>query len=138
MKRSAFRTLASNAVGLAIKSILAMPIADTQCGAKVFSPDLAAYCFKSNFITKWLFDVEIFLRARKCLGGRSVMRCLREVQLKEWVEVEGSKLTLKDSMKMPIQLARIVMGYHVAPAVSQAPRSLQLAGTRLMTTLNLL
>lgn len=138
VKRSAFRTFASDAVGLAIRSILAMPIADTQCGAKVFSPDLAAYCFQSNFITKWLFDVEIFLRARKCLGGKSVMRCLSEVQLKEWVEVDGSKLTLKDSVKMPLQLARIVMGYHVAPVVSQAPRTLQVAGTRLMTSLNLL
>ncbi len=139
VKRSAARNLASNVIGLAIKSILAMPISDTQCGAKVFSPDLAAYCFQSHFLTKWLFDVEIFLRARKCLGGgRSVMRKLREVQLKEWVEVEGSKLTLKDSMKMPLQLARIVMGYHVTPAVSQAPRSLQIAGTRLMTSLNLL
>ena len=95
IKRSFFRSVASDIVGVMIRSILRLPIQDTQCGAKVFDARLAQSCFRSGFVTRWLFDVELFIRARKEYGRKRLMKMIVEKPLNAWVEVEGSKLTLE-------------------------------------------
>lgn len=35
---------------------------DTQCGCKLFKREIVESCFKNEFISEWLFDIEIFLR----------------------------------------------------------------------------
>lgn len=117
IQRTFLRDLASNGVGKFINRIIGLPIKDTQCGAKVFSRDLASRIFNRSFISKWLFDVELFIRAKNFFGKDNVMKSIEEKAIKEWEEIEGSKITLRDSMKFPLQLCKIAMEYNVAPKV---------------------
>ena len=93
-----------------------MPIKDTQCGAKVFKRTAASNIFKKNFQSRWLFDVEIFIRAKR-LFGETVMQKIQEVALLSWEEIEGSKITLKDSLKFPLELLEIGFDYNIKPQV---------------------
>ena len=121
IQRSAFREMASNVVGLLVRFIIGMPVKDTQCGAKVFSRTTADYLFSQPFMSRWLFDVELFVRMKK-LFGSIVMERVEEVALMAWEEVDGSKITLKDSMRFPLQLLEIGYEYKVKPQIDSAFR----------------
>ena len=112
--RSAFRKFASSIIGMMITFLIGMPIKDTQCGAKVFTRLTAGYLFDTAFLSRWLFDVELFIRMKN-LYGDATMSKVQEVGLLEWEEVEGSKITLKDSLKFPTQLLEIGFDYKVRP-----------------------
>ncbi|MTB52180.1 glycosyltransferase [Lewinella sp. W8] len=136
--RSLFRTIASGVAGTMIRAILRLPVQDTQCGAKVFDADLARSCFRQGFVTRWLFDVELFIRARKQYGRRNIMYRIHEQPLREWVHVEGSKLTLKDSVMIPVQLMKIFLAYDLRPALTLSPQRINRWSYRLRASLNLL
>ena len=137
IERTFFRSLASKIIGLMIRAVLRLPIHDTQCGAKVFNADLARSCFRSSFVTKWLFDVELFIRARKQYGRKRLMEQIVEKPLKEWIHVEGSKITLKDSIEIPSQLWKILFNYDIRPVFSIAPRKVKTFSHKLRASLNL-
>ncbi|MCB9082623.1 MAG: glycosyltransferase family 2 protein [Lewinellaceae bacterium] len=137
IERTFFRSLASKAVGLLIRSVLRLPIHDTQCGAKVFSAPLARLAFQSSFVTRWLFDVELFIRARKYFGRKAIMEKIAEQPLKQWVHVEGSKITLQDSLQIPGQLWRIFFTYEVQPTLNATSTVVGSWSYRLMTNLNI-
>lgn len=138
IKRTFFRSLTSKVAGLMIRSILRLPIHDTQCGAKVFHADLARSCFDRRFVTRWLFDVELFIRARKRYGRKGIMNRILEKPLQGWVHVDGSKITLRDSLEIPSQLLKILFTYDIQPNLALAPRKVNAWSRRVMTTLNLL
>ena len=122
VERTALRDLFSKFVKLFIQMILKMPINDTQCGAKVFHRSLVPIIFELSFLTSWLFDVEMFIRVKGFYGTHQVMNYIYEQPLKKWVHMEDSKLTLKDSVKIPLMLANIWMSYNVLnsfPVVDQ-------------------
>ena len=52
--------MAGRVIATIISEILQIKVYDTQCGCKVFSRDLASEVFIDEFISRWLFDVEIF------------------------------------------------------------------------------
>lgn len=114
IERSRFRKLASWIIGTLIKIIVGLPIKDTQCGAKVFTRATALTVFNTSFQSRWLFDVEIFIRLKKHFQN-NVLDKIEEVALLSWEEVEGSKITLKDSLKFPLQLIEIGIDYNVKP-----------------------
>lgn len=116
IERSAFRKLASMMVGMIIKLIVGMPIKDTQCGAKVFTRELANEIFQVPFQSRWLFDVEIFIRVNNIFKNES-MNKIEEIALDNWEEVEGSKITLMDSLKFPLQLFEIGFDYKLRPKI---------------------
>jgi len=92
--------------------ILKLPVYDTQCGAKLFrrTATLPAL-FTEPFLTRWIFDVEILAR---WLAARSVdeaERCIVELPLTEWRDVDGSKLSFWDFLRTPKELARLRMRY---------------------------
>ncbi len=118
MERSKFRQTASFAIGKFIKSIVGLDIKDTQCGAKVFSREIAKVVFKDSFLSKWLFDVEVLIRVKNHFGKNNAMQYLNEVALSKWEEVEGSKITLRDSIQFPLQLCRIAYDYNIKPQLS--------------------
>ena len=64
-----------------------------------------------------MFDVELFIRAKNLFGKDNVMKSIEEKAIKNWEEIDGSKITLKDIMKFPLQLCKIAMEYNVAPRV---------------------
>ncbi len=73
--------------------------------------DIVENMFTKPFITKWLFDVEIFIRMRKFYGAEKAKSMICEQPLKRWVHADGSKLSMKDSVKIVGQLAKIAISY---------------------------
>ena len=107
------RRIISLTINLIIRTILSMDFKDTQCGAKVFSKDAIGIAFNQKFITKWIFDVEIFMRMRKHYTLEKAKKLLCEQPLKRWVHADGSKLSMKDSVKIVIQLFQIAWFYRI-------------------------
>lgn len=105
------RKLISMSINLIIRTILKMPFNDTQCGAKVMDKSLIPLVFNKPFITKWLFDVEMFMRMRKHYGKAKAKELICEQPLKRWIHADGSKLSMKDSVKIVGQLAKIAITY---------------------------
>ncbi|MDC8005683.1 glycosyltransferase [Aureisphaera galaxeae] len=113
IKRDGFRLLLSNIIKLCICRLIKMPIRDTQCGAKVFTKSIIPVVYGNAFVSRWLFDVEIFLRLRKYLGSKNVMSRICEQPLMRWVHVEDSRLGLRDSIRIPFRLLSIWLVYSV-------------------------
>ncbi len=94
-----------------VAQLLGLAIYDTQCGAKVFrTSDELQSLFQAPFLSRWIFDVEIIARSiqsrkRDSLPPTSSIIC--EMPLKTWVDVEGSKLKLKDFFLVARDLVRI-------------------------------
>ncbi|RAJ77409.1 glycosyl transferase family 2 [Chitinophaga dinghuensis] len=105
------REIISKVINLIIRNILGMSFQDTQCGAKVMATEIIPYTFHEKFITRWLFDVEIFMRIKKQYGKDMVSSLIYEQPLKRWIHADGSKLSMKDSLKIVGQLARIAVHY---------------------------
>lgn len=105
------RKIISMTINMIIQKILGMPFKDTQCGAKIMDKEIASTMFNKKFITKWLFDVEIFMRMRTHFGKNEAKRMICEQPLKRWIHADGSKLSMKDSVKIVGQLAQIALVY---------------------------
>ncbi|SNR16495.1 response regulator [Tenacibaculum jejuense] len=108
-KQSA-RQLISLTINFIIQKILGMKFKDTQCGAKIIDKDVIPLLFEKKFITRWLFDVEMFLRLKKKYGEEA-KQLICEQPLKRWVHADGSKLSMKDSLKIAFQLTKIATHY---------------------------
>jgi len=80
---------------------------DTQCGAKIFSKEIIPIAFSRPFFTSWLFDVEVFIRLKK--ENQLAQAC--EFPLKEWRDIEGSKLSWKTSFKIIKELYLLNKNY---------------------------
>ncbi len=106
------RKIISITINLIIQKILGMPFKDTQCGAKIMDKEIACTMFNKKFITKWLFDVEIFMRMRTHYGKNEAKKMICEQPLKRWIHADGSKLSMKDSVKIVGQLAQIAVVYN--------------------------
>jgi len=112
INKESARKLISMTINFIIQKILGMPFKDTQCGAKIMDRDIANNMFNNKFITRWLFDVEIFIRMRKKYGKKQVQDLICEQPLKRWIHADGSKLSMKDSVKIVGQLAQIAVHYN--------------------------
>ena len=98
-----FATLASMA--------LQLPIYDTQCGAKLIHSSVAKELFAEKFMTRWLFDVEIFARIIHAKGRPYVLDHTLELPLNEWYEIGGSKVNWSHAFLVPLQLFKIRRKY---------------------------
>jgi glycosyltransferase involved in cell wall biosynthesis len=105
------RGIISKSINLMICWILGMNFQDTQCGAKVMTKDMAEAAFRKPFLTRWLFDVEIFMRMKVLYGKDRVNEYICEQPLKRWIHAEDSKLSMKDSFKIIFQLFQITYSY---------------------------
>lgn len=106
------RKIISMTINFIIVSILGMPFRDTQCGAKIMRKDLIPVAFNKPFLTKWLFDVEIFMRMKGFFGKQKAQEMICEQPLKRWIHADGSKLSMKDSAKIGFQLLNIYWNYN--------------------------
>lgn len=59
---------------------------DTQCGAKIFRPSAVPVVCQKEFVSRWLFDLEMYLR----LGHDRIVEC----PTLSWRDVPGSKISL--------------------------------------------
>lgn len=114
INRDDSRSLFSSIIKKFIKVILKTSFQDTQCGAKIFQRDLVPFLFDQPFMTPWLFDVEIFLRLQKKFGKTTLQKGVLEFPLMYWTEVGDSRLKLKDTIRIPSQLAVLYYKYHIS------------------------
>lgn len=105
------RAIISKTINFIIRKTLEMDFRDTQCGAKIMTKDVVNQTFKNKFLTKWLFDVEIFMRMKKIYGLKTAKTFLYEKPLDRWVHMDGSKLSFKDSFKILGQIIQIAWHY---------------------------
>lgn len=115
--RKLHRHLYGRAFVTAVSTMLALPIYDTQCGAKLFraGPDVRA-AFETPFLSRWIFDVEVLARLLGRYGarGEDLADHLVEVPLRRWSDVPGSKITSADAARAATELARIGLRYREA------------------------
>lgn len=110
-KKSA-RKIISQCINFIIRKTLGMDFQDTQCGAKIMNREIIEKTFQKKFLTKWLFDVEIFMRMKKIYGKQEAVNLICEQPLNRWVHMDGSKLSLKDSLKIVGQIGQIAFHYN--------------------------
>ncbi len=111
IKRTRFRFVAGRMIATVISSLLRLKVYDTQCGSKVFEWELAKVLFTEKFISKWLFDVELFFRMIQLYGRVKATQKMNEVPLRLWVDKGDSKVQLGYFFKMWIDLLRIRKRY---------------------------
>jgi dolichyl-phosphate beta-glucosyltransferase len=90
-------------------TLFSLEIYDTQCGCKIFQRDIIQTCFSHKFLSKWLFDIEIFIRLLHNNKSASIM----EEGLYEWKEIGGSKIKMTDFLKFPFQLINLFYRYRI-------------------------
>lgn len=92
--------------------ILNLPVYDTQCGAKLFAAsgvlkDVLAEPFQS----RWVFDVELI--GRLLIGSKTspplTIDDFVEVPLNVWTDIKGSKISVGDAIRVPVELIRIAV-----------------------------
>jgi len=111
IKRKKFRFVVGRIVATMISSILGIKVYDTQCGCKVFEKELAQELFKEKFISKWLFDVELFFRMIQRYGRPAAIKKMIEVPVKKWVDKGDSKVQMTYFFKLWIDLMKIKRTY---------------------------
>ena len=111
INKDSARKIISKTINMIIQTILGMSFRDTQCGAKIMTKDIAENMFNEKFITRWLFDVEIFLRMKTFYGKDKVQQFICEQPLKRWIHTDGSKLSTRDSIRILGQLIQIAIHY---------------------------
>ena len=94
VQRSPGRGIASIAFKMAGRRILKGPVWDTQCGAKIFSREVADEIFATPFSTRWIFDIEILSR----LGNDRMRTQVQELPVLSWRDVPGSKIGIGSSV----------------------------------------
>jgi len=104
IERSFFRHIIGRIFATVISLVLGVKSYDSQCGAKLFKPDIIDVVFKEPFISKWIFDVEILKR----LSGHAVI----EYPVCIWSDVGGSKMNLKrEVIRTLLDILRIRFRY---------------------------
>ena len=98
--QSPFRESAGKCYNLAMRGVLGLPLADTQCGFKLFRQDAARAIFQRQKLERFSFDAEILFIARK-LGYR-----VAEVPVR-WDNVEGTKVGVLSGAQSFLDLLRI-------------------------------
>ena len=105
--RNHYRFLIGRVIATSISKILKLKVYDTQCGCKIFEKELSETIFKDPFISKWLFDVEIFQRIILIYGRHQVLNKMVEIPLKRWIDKDGSKVKISYFFKMLMDLYSI-------------------------------
>lgn len=103
VERTGFRDFSGQIMKFLIRRVLRAPVYDTQCGAKIFTRQLARDVFAGRFLSPWLFDVEMFRR----MGKRRILKGVKELPLECWRDIAGSKMTLGGAMRSVLDLVRI-------------------------------
>jgi glycosyltransferase involved in cell wall biosynthesis len=114
IERRAWRHYVGRVFATAASVALDLAVYDTQCGAKVLRTTPAiARVFSERFAARWIFDVEILARFLATRAGprAEAERAIYELPLRNWVDVEGSKLKAGDWPKAAIDLAMIRARY---------------------------
>jgi len=105
--RNPIRHWFSRIVLTVIDTLFKLEIYDTQCGCKIFKRELISICFTERFVTKWLFDIEVFIRYLRNTDSPKI----KEIPLYRWEEIKGSKLKISDFLKVPLNILQLYSRY---------------------------
>jgi glycosyltransferase involved in cell wall biosynthesis len=111
IQRQNSRFLIGRVIATFISQILDLKVYDTQCGCKVFSREIAEKLFREDFISKWLFDVELFFRMKHFFGREKAIQKIYEVPLRSWIEKGNSKVQASYFFKLWFDLYKINKRY---------------------------
>jgi glycosyltransferase involved in cell wall biosynthesis len=111
IERKFYRFLIGRILATAISNQLKLPVYDTQCGCKIFTNNLASQVFQEKFISKWLFDVEIFYRIIDLYSVQEMKSICKEVPLKKWIDIGDSKVKFSYLFKLWLDLFFIAKKY---------------------------
>jgi len=112
IQRRAFRHYTGRIIAtIAGLTIIKLPTYDTQCGAKIFTVEYAKSIFKDSFVSRWLFDMEIYCRSITILGYENSLKSIYEFPLNEWKHVRNSKITFKAMLSVPFEMLKIYFKY---------------------------
>ena len=111
IERHWYRHYLGRIIATSISLLLRLPVYDTQCGAKLFTRALATHLFSDPFISRWLFDVELFARTIGFLGRKIATQVIYEYPLASWKDIDGTKISFSYLPKIPIELFRIAQSY---------------------------
>lgn len=111
IERENSRFLIGRVVATFISNILDIKVYDTQCGSKLFTKEISEKLFEKEFISKWLFDVELFYRMINLFGKEKAIEKMHEVPLKLWVEKGDSKVKMSYFFKLWFDLFEINRKY---------------------------
>ena len=120
IKRKPFRFLIGRALATLISWMLNLKVYDTQCGCKIFTRDLSRILFQQRFISKWLFDVELFFRMILVNGRNPALARMLEIPLNQWTDKGQSKVPISYILGLWIDLLKIQVRYHRALKSHQA------------------
>lgn len=118
ISRNRFRHFIGRFVATLISNLLRLTIYDSQCGAKVFSNNLAQFVFDEPFISKWLFDVEIIARIL-CENEKFGEKIMKEIPLNQWIDKGESKVSSLYVFRMFYDLFKIYKSY---PKLTKRPK----------------
>jgi dolichyl-phosphate beta-glucosyltransferase len=128
IRRQSRRHYLGRVFATAASLVLALPVYDTQCGAKVFrvKDPLMLELFGSPFGSRWIFDVEILARY---LAGSGTKSGIYELPLRRWTDVGESRVKPLDFMRASGEMASIYQRYrlrHDLEKVLAAVRALRI------------
>jgi dolichyl-phosphate beta-glucosyltransferase len=119
IERLAWRHYVGRVFATAASITLALPVYDTQCGAKLFrATPLLARVFAEPMLSAWAFDVEVVARFMRLdpRGRKWIEKSLYELPLGTWVHAHGSKVRPVDFARAALDLARIRRAYRPSRA----------------------
>lgn len=108
IQRKWYRHYLGRVFATAASILLNLPVYDTQCGAKLFGRKELVGVVEQPFISKWIFDVELFLRLK---NSGVPIKAWYEVPLNNWEDVAGSRLKITDFLKAPLEMLALYRRY---------------------------
>ena len=126
IRRSSIRHYLGRIFATMIAALFNLHVYDTQCGAKIFRNVPQVHkVFSTPFHSRWIFDVEIFLRLRElCLQKKmSLVQVAKEIPLPIWHDLGKSRMRWTDFFRVPNDILRIYSAYHRNPTIPQIPPS---------------
>lgn len=85
-------------------------LSDPSCGMKIFRKDVIQTTFAAPFHSRWLFDLELFIRIRKA-GVIGPQAQVVDFPLRKWTEMAGSKIDGGPVLGLPRELWQIYKAY---------------------------
>lgn len=110
VERNALRHYVGRIFATCASLLLQVVVYDTQCGAKIFkNSTVLRKVFGKPFKVNWTFDVEMLARFQ-VISGKPPLHIASlwyEYPLKEWIDVKGSKVRLKDFFVGGLEFCRL-------------------------------
>jgi hypothetical protein len=72
---------------------------------------LVKLSFEKTFLSRWLFDVEIFLRLLNFYGKDKFLEISREIPLNSWIDTEDSRVKFIHAPRIILDLLIIKKKY---------------------------